>query len=113
MTAGGQQRGIAIPFTIALAGIGVFSTMDAVMKGLALSLGAYNSLLWRTAAGAGLGGAGFLLRRVRWPGRAALRIHLIPGGLARRVGGLFFWGAGRRAVGAGVGLGLLAPVVAA
>ena len=76
-----HTHGIAIPFAVALAGIGVFSAMDAVMKGLALSIGAYNSLLWRTLAGALLGGAVFLARRMAWPGREALRMHLIRGSL--------------------------------
>src|SRR3954470_21680664 len=112
MTAGGEQRGIAIPFTIALAGIGVFSTMDAVMKGLALSLGAYNALLWRTAAGALLGGAVFLLRRMRWPGKAALRMHLIRGSLSSVMAVLFFWGLARVPMAQAIALAFIAPLVA-
>src|SRR3954462_14227513 len=112
MTAGGQQRGIAIPFTIALAGIGVFSTMDAVMKGLALSIGAYNALLWRTAAGALLGGAGFLLRRMRRPGQAGLRVHLIRGSLSSVMAVLFFWGLARVPMAQAIALAFIAPLVA-
>jgi S-adenosylmethionine uptake transporter len=112
MAAGGQQRGIAIPFTIALAGIGVFSAMDAVMKGLALSLGAYNALLWRTAAGALLGGAVFLLRRMRWPGRAALRMHLIRASLSSVMAILFFWGLARVPMAQAIALAFVAPIVA-
>jgi len=41
-----------VPFSVAAAGIATFSAMDAVMKGLSLSIGAYNALLWRTLAGA-------------------------------------------------------------
>src|SRR3954471_11596012 len=95
MAAGGQQRGIAIPFGVALLGIGVFSSMDALMKGLTLSIGAYNALLWRTGAGALLGGAVFVVRRMAWPGRTALRVHLIRGALSSVMAVLFFWGLAR------------------
>jgi S-adenosylmethionine uptake transporter len=110
--AGGQQRGIAIPFGVALLGISVFSTMDAVMKGLALSIGAYNALLWRTAAGALLGGAVFLLRRMRWPGRAALRMHLIRGSMSSVMAVLFFWGLARVPMAQAIALAFIAPLVA-
>ena len=112
MAAGGQQRGIAIPFAVALAGIGVFSSMDALMKGLALSIGAYNALLWRTAAGALLGGSVFLLRRMRRPGRAALRMHLIRGGLSTVMAFLFFWGLARVPMAQAIALAFIAPLVA-
>jgi len=48
----------AIPFAMATLGIASFSTMDVVMKGLSISLGAYNAMLWRMLAGIVLGGAG-------------------------------------------------------
>ena len=46
-----------VPFAVATAGIALFSTMDALMKGLSLASGTYNALLWRTLAGAAIGGA--------------------------------------------------------
>jgi len=112
MAAGGQQRGIAIPFAVALAGIGVFSTMDAVMKGLALSIGAYNALLWRTLAGALLGGAVFLLRRMPWPRGRALRMHLVRGSLSSIMAVLFFWGLARVPMAQAIALAFIAPLVA-
>jgi S-adenosylmethionine uptake transporter len=112
MATGGHRHGIAIPFAVALAGIGVFSVMDAVMKGLALSIGAYNALLWRTAAGALLGGAVFLLRGMRWPGKAALRMHLIRGSLSSVMAVLFFWGLARVPMAQAIALAFIAPLVA-
>jgi S-adenosylmethionine uptake transporter len=112
MTAGGQQRGIAIPFAVALAGIAVFSAMDAVMKGLALSLGAYNALFWRTGAGALLGGTVFLLRRMAWPGEAALRMHLVRGTLSSVMAVLFFWGLERVPMAQAIALAFIAPLIA-
>jgi S-adenosylmethionine uptake transporter len=112
MAAGGQQRGIAIPFAVALAGIAVFSSMDAVMKGLTLSLGAYNALFWRTGAGALVGGAVFLLRGMRWPGRAALRVHLVRGAMSSVMAVLFFWGLARVPMAQAIALAFIAPLVA-
>ena len=40
-----------IPFMMAAAGVGTFSLMDAVMKDIALSLGAYNAVMWRNCLG--------------------------------------------------------------
>ena len=77
-----RRSPILIPFAVATAGIATFSMMDAVMKGLSLAIGAYNALLWRTLAGAIFGGAVFVVRRMKWPGREAMRIHLIRGMLS-------------------------------
>ena len=41
----------AAPFFVATLGIACFAVMDAVMKGLAIELGAYNAMLWRTGCG--------------------------------------------------------------
>ena len=49
----------AAAFAVATAGIALFSGMDAVMKHLALAIGTYNALLWRTMAGALIGAAFF------------------------------------------------------
>ena len=58
------------------------------MKRLALDLGAYNAMLWRTGIAVGLALALVLWKRNRWPARSVLRIHLWRGaitvGRARR-----------------------------
>src|SRR4051794_11466925 len=101
-----------IPFAVAAAGIATFSAMDAVMKGLSLAIGAYNALLWRTLAGAVFGGAVFLLRRMQWPGRAAMRVHLVRGILSVFMAILFFWGLARVPLAQGVALAFIAPLIA-
>lgn len=101
-----------IPFSVAAAGIATFSAMDAVMKGLSLSIGAYNALLWRTAAGAAFGGAVFVLRRMKWPDRATLRVHLIRGLISVFMAILFFWGLARVPLAQGVALAFIAPLIA-
>ena len=47
-----DRTSTAIPYGMATLGIATFSTMDVVMKGLSISLGAYNAMLWRMLAGA-------------------------------------------------------------
>src|SRR5947208_6962329 len=95
---------IAMPFAVATLGIALFSGMDALMKHLAIGLGAYNALLWRTLAGAVFGGAIFLVTRTPWPARAVLRVHLIRGSLSVVMAILFFWGLARVPLAQGVAL---------
>ncbi|MEA3001952.1 MAG: S-adenosylmethionine uptake transporter [Sphingomonadales bacterium] len=101
-----------IPFAVATAGIALFSAMDAVMKGLSMAIGAYNALLWRTLAGALFGGAVFAIRRMAWPGRAAMRVHLLRGVLSVFMAILFFWGLARVPLAQGVALAFIAPLIA-
>src|SRR3546814_3007652 len=86
--------------------------MDALMKGLSIEMGAYNALLWRTMAGALIGGAVFFARRSPWPGREAARIHLLRGVLSAGMAILFFWGLARLPLALGVALSFVAPLLA-
>jgi S-adenosylmethionine uptake transporter len=101
-----------MPFAVATLGIALFSGMDAVMKHLAIGLGAYNALLWRTMAGAVFGGLVFLATRTPWPARAVLRIHLVRGGVSVVMAILFFWGLARVPLAQGVALAFVAPLIA-
>src|SRR3712207_4053469 len=85
----------ATAFAVATLGIALFSGMDAVMKGLALAIGTYDALLWRTLAGALIGAAFFFGGRGAWPGKAAMRVHLTRGLLGVPMALLFFWGLAR------------------
>ena len=107
-----RSQSIIVPFAVGTLGIALFSGMDAIMKGLAIGIGAYNALLWRTMAGALLGGAFFLARRMRWPGRGAMRVHLERGILSAVMAILFFWGLARVPLAQGVALSFVAPLIA-
>jgi S-adenosylmethionine uptake transporter len=107
-----RQGGVAIPFAVAVLGIALFSTMDALMKGLALALGAYNALLWRTLAGALLGALLFFGRRSRWPVRGTLRVHLLRGTMSSVMAVLFFWGLARVPMAQAIALAFIAPLIA-
>jgi len=110
----GSDRQSALPaaFAVAALGIALFSGMDAVMKHLALALGAYNAMLWRTMAGALFGGLVFFGTRSPWPAWPVLRIHLVRGILSSVMAILFFWGLARVPLAQGVALAFVAPLIA-
>jgi S-adenosylmethionine uptake transporter len=102
----------AVAFAVATAGIAFFSGMDAVMKHLALAMGTYNAVLWRTSAGALMSGAVFFGARSRWPGPAAMRVHLTRGLLGVPMALLFFWGLARVPMAQAIALAFVAPLIA-
>ena len=102
----------ALAFGVATLGIALFSVMDAVMKGLSLEIGAYNALLWRTLAGSLLGAAFFFGNRSPWPGRDAMRVHLIRGILSSVMAILFFWGLVHVPLAQAIALAFVAPLIA-
>jgi drug/metabolite transporter (DMT)-like permease len=107
-----QKASTGAAIGVATVGIALFSGMDAVMKHLALALGAYNALLWRTMAGAIFGGLVFVAMRSPWPARHVLRIHLIRGSVGTLMAILFFWGLARVPLAQGVALAFVAPLIA-
>ena len=99
-------------FTVAAIGIATYSTMDVLMKGLSIASGAYSAVLWRSVVGVALLGTVFVVRRRPWPGRAALRLHVLRGATAGVSVLLFFWGLARVPMAQGVALTFLAPLIA-
>jgi len=101
-----------MPFAVATVGIAVFSTMDAVMKGLSLAIGAYDAILWRSVAGTVITGTIFIATRTRWPAPAVLRVHLLRGCISGAMTILFFWGLARVPMAQAVSLTFIAPLAA-
>lgn len=102
-----------IPFLVACLGIGSFSLMDAVMKGLVLQIDVYNALFWRSlAAIAMLIIPYMILRRRRHPTRAALRMHAQRALVVLPMGLSFFWALGRLPLAEAIALSFIAPVIA-
>lgn len=99
-------------FGVAVLGIAIFSSMDAVMKGLVIALGAYDTLVWRTLAGTILTGLIYLPRRRGWPSRATMRVHLIRGGVSSVMAVTFFWGLARVPMAQAIALAFIAPLLA-
>ncbi|HYG28866.1 MAG TPA: DMT family transporter [Allosphingosinicella sp.] len=102
----------ATAFAVATLGIAFFSAMDAVMKGLSLSIGTYNALLWRTAAGALIAAAFFFGARSAWPGKKAMRVHLTRGLIGVPMALSFFWGLARVPMAQAIALAFVAPLIA-
>ncbi len=102
----------AAPFAVTCLAIAIFSMMDAVMKALAIALGPYNAMLWRTITGFLLTGALYLASRpAAWPARRTLLLHV-----ARSVSAaisilIFFWGLVRVPLAQGIALSFIAPLI--
>lgn len=103
---------VPIPFLIACIGIATFSSMDVIMKGLSLSLGAYNAMLWRSVIAAAVAGLLYLWHRPAWPSQRALRLHVWRGFIISVMAFLFFWGLKYLPVAEAIGLSFIAPLIA-
>ena len=101
-----------IAFAAGTLGIALFSMMDAVMKGMTIAMGVYNAMLWRFGAVFVLTGIVYLVRRKTWPGREALRFHMIRGVVTVVMALLFFWGLARVPMAQAIALTYIAPLLA-
>ena len=102
----------AIAFAVAAAGIGTFSLMDAAMKDLSISVGAYNAVLWRNLAGCLMAGILFVATGQGWPARDNLRLHLWRSVIVAGMAVSFFWAIARLPLAEAIGLSFIAPVIA-
>lgn len=82
------------------------------MKGLTLAIGVYATMLWRSLIGLALAGIPYLLTRKSWPGRTALRLHLLRGVMMVPMAIFFFWGLARVPMAQAVALTFIAPLIA-
>jgi S-adenosylmethionine uptake transporter len=99
-------------FAVASLGIAIFSSMDAVMKGLVLALGAYNALMWRMLAGTVVSAIPYLASKPAFPARAVLRLHIVRAIVSAAMAFLFFWGLGRVPMAQAIALSFIAPIIA-
>jgi S-adenosylmethionine uptake transporter len=100
------------PFAAVLVGIGLFSLMDALMKGASLAAGAYSALLVRSAIGLALAAPLWLATRPGWPAAATVRLHLLRGTVAAGMAFTFFWGVARLPLAEAIALSFIAPLLA-
>lgn len=108
-----EPRDSLLPaYAAAIAGIALFSIMDMVMKGLTLAIGTYPTLLWRSLIGIAMTAGPYLATRKAWPGRTALRLHLVRGTMMAPMAVLFFWGLARVPMAQAVALTFIAPLIA-
>jgi S-adenosylmethionine uptake transporter len=102
----------ALAFAAAVAGIAVFSGMDAVMKALVLGIGAYSALFWRNLIGIAISGAAYYARPRAPLTRATLRLHVMRGVVTAVMSWLFFWGLARVPMAQAIALSHIAPLMA-
>lgn len=107
-----NRPSVVAAFAVACLGIGVFSTMDAVVKGLSLAIGTYNTLLWRSFVGVGVSGVPWMLRKPPRPSRAAMKLHIERGVVSAGMAMLFFWGLARLPMAQAIALSFIAPLIA-
>ena len=99
-------------FGAALAAVGVLSVMDAVMKALVIAIGLYAVSVWRSLLNLALTAGLYLPRKLPWPSRATLKIHVGRGVVVTVMAALFFWGIGRVPLAQAIALSFIAPLIA-
>lgn len=107
-----DARPFAVPFAVCCLGVALFSVMDAVMKGLSLSIGLYNALFWRAVTGTLLGAVLMRATRRSWPAPPVMRIHLLRGVVVALMAALFFWALMRLPIAEAIALSFIAPLIA-
>lgn len=99
-------------FLVALAAVGILSIMDAVMKALVIALGIFAVSVWRSLVNLVIAAVLYLPRRLPWPTRRTLRIHVTRGALVTLMAVLFFWGIARVPLAQAIALTFIAPLIA-
>jgi S-adenosylmethionine uptake transporter len=98
-------------FLVALSAVTLLSIMDAVMKHLVIAIGIIAVSVWRALANLVLSAGFYLPRRLPWPSRATLKIHVARGALVTVMAFLFFWGVGRVPLAQAIALTFIAPLL--
>jgi S-adenosylmethionine uptake transporter len=101
-----------LPLLVAALGIASYGVMDALMKGLALGIGAYSALVWRVGAGTAITAVLYLGSRPRRPQRHVLLVHAGRSVLVAAMALAFFWGIARVPLAEAVALSFIAPLIA-
>ncbi len=97
---------------VALGAVAVLSIMDAVMKHLVLAIGVVAVSIWRAVVNLLISGGLYLPRRLPWPTRRTLWIHVSRSIVVTLMAVLFFWGIGRVPLAQAIALTFIAPLIA-
>ncbi|TPI58471.1 DMT family transporter [Mesorhizobium sp. B3-1-3] len=101
-----------IPVLICALAIFLLSGMDAAMKSLALAVGVYNTLLWRSLVATLVAGAAWSAGSRSKPSLPVLGLHALRAAIVGIVLVLFFWGLARLPLAEAIGLSFVAPLFA-
>lgn len=96
----------------AMAGIALFSAMDAVMKSASIAVGAYSAYLLRCAIGFVIIAPFWLLRSGRMPRGQILKVHLVRGVVVAFMGWTFFAALVRLPLAEAIAISFVAPLIA-
>lgn len=100
------------PVVATIVGIALYSAMDAAMKSASIGIGAYSAYLWRSLIGFAVIAPAWFLRKSAWPGRHALRIHLLRGTVVAFMGWAFFFALVRLPLAETIAISFVAPLIA-
>ena len=100
------------PVLATIAGIALFSAMDAAMKDAALAVGAYSAYLLRCLIGALLTMPVWWIHTRRLPSREVMRIHLRRGVVLAFMGWSFFAALTRLPLAEAIAISFIAPLIA-
>jgi S-adenosylmethionine uptake transporter len=102
------------PFFAVVVGIGLFATMDALMKRASIASGVLSPLLARSGLGTLVLWPIWRLREGRgsWPGPEALRLHVMRGLVAAGMTAGYFWGLVRIPLAEAIAISFIAPLIA-
>lgn len=101
-----------VAFAAAVLAIGFLSAMDAAMKTVSLDYGALSALSWRALIATPLVGIAYFFFRKGWPGRRAMRFHVIRGIIMVPMSFLFFYGLTYVPMAQAIALAFIAPLIA-
>ena len=100
-----------LPVFAALAGVACLSLMDAFMKSAALAIGAYSAATLRYALGFAMATPVWLAAGGRWPGRTALRFHVIRGFVTAFMSLTFFYALTKLPIAEAIAISFFAPII--
>lgn len=105
----------APPIAVLLVGclaIFLLTAMDAVMKGLVLAIGVYNTMLWRSMLATVAAGTVWSTGRRKLPNRPNLTLHGLRAVVIAATTLFFFWGLARLPLAEAIALSFIAPLIA-
>lgn len=106
------HKPLTAPFLAAIAGIALFSVMDALMKRASIASGAYSAMLVRSVFGVLVMLPVWRYRRGRWPRAQAMRLHALRGAVAALMATTFFWALVRLPLAEAIAISFIAPLIA-
>ena len=101
-----------LPVLATVAGIAVFSAMDAVMKGASIAAGVYTAVFLRNTMGAAMMVPVWLAAGRPMAGRAAFRVHVQRAVVTSGMAMLFFYSLTLLPLAEAIALSFIAPLIA-